>query len=112
MTRLLVVSVTAVLLLGASARPAGSHYTSWYWSAGLCKHRLITDDVQLSDGRYFDVVDAQCFGFGAWRWNFRHTGKLYRHFAVRSQGSGGGVRLGVFHVTGKKTWVMTNIRLG
>jgi hypothetical protein len=103
-------TIIAMAIVGlALAMPgaANAHPTDLYISPGVCKHRLVVDDVYVG-GSYRDIVRASCLAQPGSRftgrdyiWNSSRTKRLFRHFVAFYTFSNAAVWGSVFHVLGE-----------
>lgn len=111
-----IVLLATALAAAALAIPAvaGAHNTTWYWSETLAANRLkVLDVVFDADGGVRDVTKAKCAARDKndYILNDAGTQRLYKHFNCAFLVRNGAVWTGVLHVTGKKKFVMTNLKL-
>jgi hypothetical protein len=100
MRKRLLVLLAALAVLAALVAPsvANAHNShGWYWGTGRAESKLI--------GRYSDVLDASCRGFGA-----RYHG-LYKHFSCIAYTTTDEPNFTLtLHVTGRSGFVAMNTR--
>jgi hypothetical protein len=111
LTRTILVLAVVTAFNAFSLASASAHNTRWSWTPSLCKHRLVVGDVTYDDGRFVDVVTARCIGDGRPSRVNSYGQRLYKHFVAVFRGSGGAVRCGIFHVTGKYSYRVSDITL-
>ena len=100
-----------VLATDPASATARSSLSGWYWTAGKCKSELSHWGVLIGDRRYFNPAKAYCVGLSGCSWNESRTTRLYQEFLVVVRSFDGVVRRMDLKVTGKSTWLGSQLKL-